>query len=52
MEYDPYDEGYDAYNEGRSRRDNPYGPRAYDDAEEWDLGWVAAREDDLSGPAE
>ena len=37
---DPYDDGYCAYREGKSRDANPY--RDSDERQEWDAGWKEA----------
>lgn len=35
---DPYDKGFDAFDEGVSSQDNPYPPNS-EDAKEWNNGW-------------
>jgi ribosome modulation factor len=43
---DVFDEGYDAYWDGRDIAENPYGDNEPEEHESWEVGWRAARTHD------
>ena len=42
---DAFDEGFDAFNDGKDKEDNPYDP-ADEEWEEWNDGWDRGESDD------